>query len=88
MIARDQQNPVRSWIRVNLRHPITEENEIHPDHNERDCDGVEGRFCQCGTGSLLREIRAIDGHFQGGKNTVSLLLLLGLGLVYRGWNTR
>ena len=66
----------------------TEEKETHPDHEEKDRDGAKDDVYKCGTGDLLREIQTLDGRVQGGKNTVSLVRLMGLGLVCRGWNAR
>jgi len=45
----------------------------YPDHGEKDADRAEDSCGGCNARDLLRKIQPIDGHVEGGENTVTPL---------------
>ena len=69
-----------------MEHPIREDKETYPDRGEKDGNGAKDSRGWCHARSFLSDIHQVDGDIQRGRNTVSLLRLLGL--VCHGRNAR
>ena len=50
---------------------------MYPDHRQEGADGAKRGLSWWDARNILRKIQGIDGHIQGGENTVPPLRSLG-----------